>query len=164
MPITAAVDDVQTLLALYDSAPRHLTKLVEDLSAEQLSRRPDAAWNSGAWTVNEVVQHLADADTVFDHRLRRALAEENPTFAAWDENRFADALAYNDADAIAAVAIIDQIHRRSLPLLQSLTPEQCQRTATHPERGRQTVQTILHYAAHHLRHHAEFIAAKLRHL
>ena len=85
-------------------------------------------------------------------------------FAAWDENKFAAKLNYAAADPHAAIAIIEQTHRRSLPLLQGLTADQWQRPGTHPERGRQTVQTILHYAAHHLRHHAEFIAAKLRYL
>jgi hypothetical protein len=45
--------------------------------------------------------------------------------------------------------------------LTGLSPEQFQRVALHPERGEQSVRTILSYAIWHLEHHARFLQMKL---
>ena len=65
-----------------------------ELSDEQMDMAflPDAG--VGRWPVRVLVGHLADAELAFIHRMRRAVAEENPVLAVWDENAFIDAGLY----------------------------------------------------------------------
>src|ERR1043166_7965282 len=130
-----------------------------ELSDDQLDAAflPDA--DVGQWPVRVLVGHLADAELAFTHRMRRAVAEENPVFAAWDENAFIDAGLYRGGQHPIGgfVATIHTLRRWTSDWLATLSPEQLARRAMHPERGPQTVREILVYATWHLEHHARFL-------
>lgn len=134
-----------------------------DLSDDQLDTAflPEAG--VGRWPVRVLVGHLADADLAFVHRMRRAVAEENPVLSVWDENAFIDSGLYRGGQYPAGgfVAVIHTLRRWTAEWLATLTPEQMNRQALHPERGPQSVRQILVYATWHLEHHARFLNAKI---
>lgn len=127
--------------------------------------RPEAG--VGRWSCRMLVGHIADADLVFVHRMRRAVAEENPILAVWDENAFIDSGIYGDENTgkkmpIAGnVAIIHTLRLWTSDWLRTLDERALESKALHPERGPQTVRVILNYATWHLEHHAWFLSKKL---
>src|SRR5690606_14258592 len=78
------------LLERYAAGIENFDRRVVKLTDEQL----DQAWlpeaGVGRWPARVLLGHLADAELVFVHRLRRAVAEENPVLSVWEENAFVD--------------------------------------------------------------------------
>ncbi|MBX3379810.1 MAG: DinB family protein [Phycisphaeraceae bacterium] len=143
---------------------------VFSLDAEQMDRAflPDA--KVGRWSVRMLLGHMADAEIVFVHRMRRAVAEDRPLLAVWDENAFIDSGLYamprevqqgDPASLIGGyVAVLHTMRMWSFQWLSGLSPEQFERVAMHPERGEQRVRDILSYAIWHVEHHSRFLQLK----
>lgn len=154
------------LLERYAAGIENFDRRVVKLTDEQL----DQAWlpeaGVGRWPARVLLGHLADAELVLVHRLRRAVAEENPVLSVWEENAFVDAGLYGGRQAPigAFLATIHTLRRWTAEWLSTLTPEQFARRALHPERGPQSVRDILVYAVWHLEHHTAFLNAKIRRL
>lgn len=136
---------------------------VFELSDEQMDMAflPEAG--VGNWPVRVLIGHLADAELAHTHRMRRAVAEENPVVNAWDENAFIDAGLYADGRYPAAgfIAVIHTLRRWTSEWLRTLTPEQLDRKVMHEQRGAITVRKILAMTTWHLEHHARYLNAKV---
>lgn len=151
---------------------------VFELSEEQIDRAflPDA--NVGRWPIRVLVGHVADADLAAIHRMRRAVAEDHPVFAEWDENAFVDAGLYGNGEKTYAgnpdadharvmnalggyLATIHTLRQWTGQWLATLTDAQLERTGMHPTRGPLSVRRILAMYVWHLEHHAGYLARKL---
>lgn len=158
----AALTDAE-LIARYRRGLERIDARLFELSDDQLDTAflPEAG--VGRWPVRVLVGHLADADLAFTQRMRRAVAEDNPVLEAWDENAFIDSGLYNGGRYPIGgfIAVVHTLRRWTSEWLATLTPEQLRRHAMHPERGPQTVRTILIYTTWHLEHHAAFLNAKV---
>jgi hypothetical protein len=132
--------------------------------------RPEA--NVGRWPCRVLLGHLADAEIAFTHRLRRVVGEEGPVFSTWDEESFLANHLYGTGEAgpnatsrhpvAAFVAVIHSQRRWMSEWLATLSDEQWNRRAMHPQRGEQTTRIILEYCTFHLEHHAWYLNAKVR--
>ena len=49
----------------------------------------------GKWTVQYILHHLADAETVLFDRIRRIISEPHPVIWAFDQDAWANKLSYN---------------------------------------------------------------------
>lgn len=156
----------------------HIDRRVFDLSERQIDQAflPDA--NVGRWPIRVLLGHLADAELVFVHRMRRAVGEENPVVALWDEDSFVDANIYDagpkeyadnpEADQARVMraiggymATIHTLRQWSSQWLLSLPESAWERKIMHPSIGPMTIKTILAYDTWHLEHHAAFLTKKL---
>ena len=155
--------DDMALIARYRRGLEIFDRRLFELSDAQFDQAflPEAG--VGRWPIRVLVGHLADAELAFVHRMRRAVAERNPVFAPWDENAFIDAGLYAGGQHPVAgfVAAIHTLRRWTAEWLMTLMPEELGRGGMHPERGPQTVRTILAYDTWHLEHHAAFLNAKV---
>lgn len=149
-----ATDD--ELLADYAQGPTRVRAALAGMTREQLLARPI----EGKWSTQEVIIHLADADIVFAHRLKRILAEDRPTYHAWSENRFVERLAYDAQSAEDAVLQIETTHRQMARIFKSQPPGWLDRAGVHTDRGEQTARTVLEYATWHISHHLTFVKSK----
>jgi hypothetical protein len=156
------------LLDRYSRGVERLERRLLDLTDSQLDTffRPDAA--VGRWSCRVLVGHLADAEIVNSHRMRRAVAEDNPLVAQWDENAFIDNHLYGDPERPAAripvaghVALIHTTRLWTADWLRTLLPHHWSRRALHPQRGEMTVHSILATTTWHLEHHAWYLSQKL---
>lgn len=149
------------LIAKYRLGVENFDRRVFELGDEQLDRAflPDAG--VGRWPVRVLLGHIADAEVAYTHRLRRAVAEDNPVVNPWDENAFIDSGLYAGASVAGFVATIHTLRRWTAEWLATLTENQMQRKMLHTERGAITVHQVLVYATWHLEHHAEFLRKKL---
>ena len=103
----------------------------------------------GKWSVNEVVQHLADSEMVTGYRIRMILAADTPEIQAYDQDAWARRLGYAERSLPGALAQIRVLRARSLELLRGLKAEDWERAGMHTERGRETIRQIVKLQAGH---------------
>jgi uncharacterized damage-inducible protein DinB len=136
-------------LAVLRDTPSSLAATLEQLGPHAL-HVPEAP---GKWSVNEVLQHLADSELVFGWRIRLVLAHDRPTITGYDQDRWADRLRYAEADPREALERFTLLRRPNLKLLERASAEDLQRVGVHAERGEETLAHIIRlYAGHDLLH------------
>lgn len=154
----------------YRSGVLRLDKCLLELDDGTLDTffRPEAG--VGRWSCRALVGHLADAEIVFAHRLRRAVAEDNPIVSAWDADAFIDAGLYADdrravRHPIAGfVAVIHTTRKWMSEWLDALDEPAWQRRMLHERRGEFTVRAMLDFCVWHLEHHVWYLDRKLAYL
>ena len=126
-----------------------LPQAIAGLSPQQL-RQPE---RPGKWSVAQVLQHLADSEIVTAWRIRLILAQDRPPLTGYDQDLWADRLAYADADPAAALELFIAVRRANLRLLERATPDDLKRVGLHAERGEESVGHLRSlYAGHDLLH------------
>lgn len=146
----------RNLIDLYEDGGRKLVKAIEGLVEADMVALPVP----GTWSIKQVVGHLADSDLVFAERMKRVIAEDNPTLQDFDENKWTAALHYQLQPTPDVGSLFDLNRRVMTSLLRLLPPEAFARSGTHTARGVQTLESILHYAVDHLDHHLRFLYDK----
>jgi hypothetical protein len=136
-----------------DALPRDVRRAVSVLPDSAL----DTPYREGGWTARQVVHHLADSHLNAYTRIKLALTEEMPTIKTYEEQIWAELPDGRDTDPAPSLAILDGVHQRLTVLLESLTPEQFARRATHPSWGPIDVDWLLQMYAWHCRHHLAHI-------
>jgi hypothetical protein len=144
------------LINNYLAGAKQLRQAVAGMSRDQLIARPIP----GKWSTLEVVCHLADFEPIMADRIKRVLAEDNPTLLGANEIRFASALAYHDRDVEEELAIIDLTRSQLARILRKASPAALARIGTHNERGPRTLEQLLEIAINHIPHHVKFIGEK----
>jgi hypothetical protein len=135
-------------------------------SMEDSARRVEAAarrlgdaglarsWGPGKWTGKQILAHLADAEVGIAFRVRQILAQDHHTIQPFDEGAWARR--YTDVDAEAALGAFLALRRWNLALFRTLSADDLAREALHPERGPETLETIVRLlAGHDLNHLAQ---------
>lgn len=151
------------LIEHYEAGGEKLALAIRGLTRDDLLCVPPADANVGRWSIQQVVIHCMDSDLVSIDRLKRMIAEDNPTLIGYDENKFAANLFYDEQDAEQAVAIVDKSRKLFTRVLRKLPASAWSRKGTHNERGEITVGSYLKSTIDHLEHHLKFIHAKRAH-
>ena len=120
---------------------------------ESLGARPIP----GKWSAREIVHHLGDSETTSAIRLRKLLAEDNPTIQGYDQDQYATKLRYNERDMNLALEAFRYARANTVPLLEIMTEEDWQRAGTHTESGAYTAEDWLRIYAAHAHNHASQI-------
>ena len=151
------------LIEHFEGGGEKLALSIRGLTREDLLCAPPADANVGRWSIQQVVIHCMDSDLVSVDRLKRMIAEDNPTLIGYDENKFAANLLYDEQDAAQAAAIVDANRKLFAKVLRKLPESAWSRKGTHNERGTLTVGGYLKSTVDHLEHHLKFIHAKRAH-
>jgi len=142
------------VIARYAAGGPIVSYAVSGLTAEQESACP----GPGDWSLAQVVAHILDADLVFSDRIKRVLAEENPTLQPFDERAWIERL---PAGPTAEAAELFAANRRHvLRLLEKAPDADFARAGSHPEAGRLTLAALVAKAISHLDHHLRFLYGK----
>jgi len=146
-PISLTPARLADRLAAHGQAFRHL---VAGTPPEEARWRP----SSGAWSLIEVVNHLADEE-VEDFRARLQVSLDAPD-RAWDPIRPADWVTerqYQGRELEPSLERFLEERRRSVVWLRSLEPIDPEATGLHPVEGPMRVATLMHsWLAHDLLH------------
>lgn len=148
--------DLDGLIQAYEAGPALLRGAVAGMSAQQLAARPVA----GKWSSAEVVCHIADFETVYADRMKRVVAEDNPTLLSGDPDAFAARLAYAARDVEEELRLVELVRRQMARILRQLPPEAFERCGNHSTDGPISLTTLLKRITRHIPHHVEFIHQK----
>jgi hypothetical protein len=150
--------EISTLIEQYSGGPKLLGDVMRSTAHVDLDARPIA----GKWSVREVVCHLADSEIIYADRMKRVLAEENPTFFQADPDLFGAALFCSRRPLDKELGVVEAIRAHMLPILQSCDAAAFQRTGVHSLAGPLTLRTLLERVTAHIPHHVAFIKEKLQ--
>lgn len=148
----------QTYIDKFRALPADLEAVVLPLSDEQLEYRE----GSGEWTVRQIVHHIAEAHMNSMARLKWPLTEDRPTIKTYDQEAWAELLDSRTLPLAPSLTILRGLHERLAALLESLTDEQWERTALHPEWGEISVDGIAQEYSGHGYVHLEQIKRALK--
>jgi len=142
--------DMASYVARLETLPRRLneawTKCPEGLR--------DEPYRDGGWTRRTVVHHIADSHLNMYVRIKLALTEDEPTVKPYDESAWAT---LPDGPVERSLQLIEAVHGRVVPLLQTFGEEHFARRYDHPELLRtvplrEVVQMYAWHGDHHLAH------------
>lgn len=154
--VTAA--DVRDAIAAITALPGELAALVAGRAEAELDRpiRP------GAWSVRQLVHHLADSHVNAWCRHRLALTEDDPVIRPYEEVAWSELPDAKGSPVATSLALLGALHTRWALLLEGIDPALFATTFRHPQRLEPWTlgESVLHYAWHG-RHHAAQIAAAL---
>jgi hypothetical protein len=137
-------------LEALEANPKRVEAVARRLGDAGLSR----SYGPGKWTGKQILAHLADAEMGIGFRMRQILSEEKHRIQPWDEGSWARR--YTNVDVESALASFLALRRWNLSLMRGLGSEDLEREAYHPERGPETLGTIIRLlAGHDLNHLAQ---------
>ena len=131
--------DYADLIRGYCAGPQMLRAAVAGMTAEQLDARPIP----GKWSTKQVICHIADFEPVYVDRMKRVIAEHEPTLLSGDPDLFAARLAYDQRDVAVELDFIEAARKHMEPILRSLRPEDFLRQGNHSEAGPITLEKLL---------------------
>ena len=156
VPEKVTVENVQEWLKEIEVYTIRLRETVETLTDEELSR----TYRDGAWTVLQLVHHIADSQLNMYQRLKLALTDDNPTAPAFNEEKWAIQPDTN-LPVESSLKMLEGINERIVALGKSLTEEQLYRVFTHQKNGEIKVGTKVAKLAWHEEHHLAHIKIAL---
>ena len=149
MEITELIDE-------YTAGQQKIRDAINGMTPEQIDSAPIPA----KWSTRQVICHLADFEPVYADRMKRALAEDEPTIFGGDPDAFAARLAYEHRDIEEELQLIESVRNHMARILRTLQPEAFDRTVNHSEDGPISLRTLLERITNHIPHHIQFIAEK----
>jgi uncharacterized damage-inducible protein DinB len=146
------------LVEQYAAGADRLAQTIVGLSRDDLAALPVP----GTWSIQQIVLHVMDSDLISSDRMKRVIAEENPTLIGYDESAFARSLFYEALDAGLAADVFAKNRRLTSEILRRLPEEAFDRFGAHSERGRVTLTQLVQGMVDHLEHHLRFLREKRR--
>ena len=116
---------------------------------------PDAADRPRpeVWSAVEYACHVRDVHRIFTERVQRMLAEDDPTFANWDQDETAVADRYDLAVAAEVELQLRDAAARVADVYDRIEPAQYDRPGRRSNGSAFTVETLGRYHLHDLVHH-----------
>jgi hypothetical protein len=153
-------DERNELIEEYGRGARMLADALDDLPKEMLDFRPEP----DAWSVHEIIVHLADSEVNGYIRCRRLIAEPSSVVMAYDQDLWAHRLAYQERDIYAATELFRWLRVSTYELLRSLSSEIWTTAIVHhPERGMMTLDDwLMTYVAHVRTHITQMLRNRAR--
>lgn len=156
VPETVTLDDVKSWVNDIDSYTIRLREIVMGLSEEELEKR----YRDDAWTVRQLVHHIADSQLTMFHRLKLALTDERPNVPRFNQDEWVN-LSDSNMPVKPSVLMLEGINSRIVALGESLREDQLLRTFTLENDKDITVATKFAKLAWHQNHHLAHIKIAL---
>lgn len=111
-----------------------------------------------AWSINDHLVHLLDADTAVWFRIRAAIAEPGLAIVPWDEEAWHARLHYEAMDGRACLETAKGMRRTLTSSLLAIAAEDWDRYfIVHPARGKMGLAELLVAYREHAAFHAPFV-------
>jgi DinB superfamily len=140
----------------YATGAELLRQVTKGMTREQALARPVP----GKWSTLEVVCHLADFEIVCADRMKRVIAEHEPTMFVGDPDVFASRLAYHSRDLADELRLIESVRVHVARILRTLGDDDFSRIGMHSEAGPLSLASLLQSVTNHVIHHGKFIEEK----
>lgn len=139
-------DDPLEVLA---RTPRLVEDRITDLDEAMLARRP----REEAWSVKEIVGHLADSEWVYGYRMRMMLSHDAPEIAGYDQDVMVAGMAHNERPLSMLLEELRRTRGLNLDLYRRTRGPAWKRYGRHAERGEESVDLSVRLLAGHDRRH-----------
>jgi hypothetical protein len=146
----------RAIIEEYAAGGPALAKSIEGLAQKEFLAFPVP----GTWSIQQIVIHMMDSDLIASDRMKRIIAEENPTLIGYHETWFSQRLFYEKQDPFLAAEIFDKNRQMTALIFRNLPDEAFKRIGTHNEHGRMTLEEMLMSYVRHLEHHLKFLRHK----
>jgi uncharacterized damage-inducible protein DinB len=146
VPYAAALGD-RDPLKVVAKTPRKLMRLMDDLSDKQIEVHP----GPGKWNLREIMAHMADCEIAWSWRLRQAYAKESAKIEPFEQDDWAKS--YSSYSLAEAMGCFKSLRKWNLAFLSGLTEKDFRKAVMHPERGQESLLTIVRIMAGHDLHH-----------
>lgn len=140
------------LLQKYRTGHQAVVDALANLRDEELDRSSAA----DDWTPRQIVHHIADSEMTSAIRLRKLVAEDNPTIEGYDEKVFAESLT-RDRPIEPSLEAVRWARESTMQILDRLTEDEWKKAGTHTELGPYSVERWLEVYAAHCHDHADQI-------
>jgi uncharacterized damage-inducible protein DinB len=144
------------LIEHYEAGSEKLRRAVAGLSREELQARP----GPGAWSIQEVIIHLADSDAISIDRMKRIFSEDNPSLLYADENAYNEKLHPHEQDLEDTLTLFEVGRRQWARVLRLLPDDAFERQGTHNRKGAVTLGHLVADYVAHVDDHLKFIHGK----
>jgi hypothetical protein len=105
------------------------------------------------WSPLEYACHVRDVFALYDERLQRMLAEDNPTFANWDQDVTAAEARYNEQDPSTVSAQLEAAAAALAATFDTVSGASWERRGLRSDGAAFTVATFGRYMIHDPIHH-----------
>ncbi len=145
-------------LDVLTSTPKQIAGLIQGMSKRRLARRPAP----DAWSVTEILAHLADTEVTQSFRIRLILGSNKTPIQAFDQDVWAEFSNYQSHDPVRSFEAYRVNRERNLRLLKSLPRRRWSYYGIHAERGKETISRITEMMAGHDINHITQIRRQLK--
>jgi DinB superfamily len=140
----------------YAAGPELLRYAAQGLTPEQQQARP----GPGVWSIAELVTHMVDSDVVGIDRMKRVIAEDNPTLQAYDQDKWIARLDAQHMPVDEAVALFAANRAWMTRILRKCSEADFARSGNHTEDGPKTLAKLVVGYVGHLDYHLKYLYAK----
>lgn len=144
------MEEVPVLLEQFREGADHVVAALADTQPAEIDHSP----SPGAWSLRQIVAHLADAEIAAAWRFRRLIADPSPTLESFDEKLWAGNLAYDRRLPADSLKLFLALRSSNYDLLVQMKAEDFEKAGTHAERGRVTLQDMIRINVEHTENHA----------
>jgi hypothetical protein len=147
------MSELADLLEKFRRGAEVLAVVTTGVAGTELDFKP----SEKAWSIRQVVCHLADSEAVAVMRLRQVAAEENPTLQAFNGELWADKLDYAKRKLSVAMETFRRLRTENHEMLKDLPEDAFERAGNHTESGRVTLLDLVQGNAGHVEEHVQQI-------
>jgi hypothetical protein len=140
------------------ATPRRIRTMLRGVTHKRLKEKPAP----GAWSIGEILAHMADTELTFGFRLRLVLGSNGTRIQAFDQDVWATNFRYEKQDPKASFDSYRAQRVHNLRLLRLLPRGMWNYYGMHEERGKETVQRMTEMMAGHDLNHLQQIEKILR--
>lgn len=106
-----------------EASHHYFIKFVQDIPLE----KHDYRYDTGKWTIKEIIQHLIDSERVFAYRALRFSRNDKTELPGFDENSYADNSNGNQRHLKDLLMEFSLVRHSTLAMFKSFTKEALQR-------------------------------------
>ncbi|MWV42541.1 DUF664 domain-containing protein [Paenibacillus sp. HJL G12] len=126
-----------------------LRDAIEGLTEEELHYNPAP----DKWSIHQILIHVTDSEISSTSRLKKVLAEDEPTLISFDQDAWANTLGYDLLDREQYLLLFKLLRSSMQTILDNLTSEQNERVGVYPDQERFTFKQLLEFRVEHVRGH-----------
>lgn len=152
LPIRDIREELNNLAKMDTNLETALRTIPDELMNVQFS--PDV------WSPHQILGHLVDAEIAFSFRLRKIIAEENPTYPPFNEEKWGDALQHQTIPMPLFISVWKPLRELNIQLLRLMPESAWERTGVHETNGSQTLRNLVRSMCAHDIYHLKQIKAK----
>jgi hypothetical protein len=143
------------LISRFESGYSRVEGLVAGIGSDELKFIPPVR---AAWSINDFLVHLLDAEISLAFRVRAAIAEPGKAVPGWEEEDWHDALHYGEADGLACLDLAKGLRAFLSSSLRSVADADWSGFfILHPAKGRLGLGALVEMYERHLVFHFPLI-------